>query len=129
LPQLTRLTRAAQPDDYSRGAQSHRICRLRTAPTVVGIVDIAGHFQTRQKLNIACETADCHGAKAAPLVAASKLRPRLLKRPKGHTFVTRAAIKFAVDPPSNRHSLTISNFGTASEMAAGETVAMTTIGR
>jgi hypothetical protein len=70
----------------------------------------------------------CRGH-AVPPVDADKLRPLPFKLSKGRISSSEQQSNSVADPPSNRHSLTMSNFGTVSETATGENVARITIGR
>src|SRR3984957_179429 len=79
-------------DSYSGAGWSHRIWPFRIARIFVGVVDFAGHFQTGQELDVACETADRRHGETGALVDTGKLRPICLELFKRRGFVLMAAI-------------------------------------
>jgi hypothetical protein len=82
--------------------------------------NIACHFQTGQQFDIARETADVAAAMQFLLSMPTNC-VHSLSSCRGAAFsLSEQRSNSVADPPSNRHSFTMSNFGTVPEMATGE---------
>jgi hypothetical protein len=104
-------------------------CKSRTRASLRRVLHIPLHFEARQQLDIARDIVRAGFPVALGFLTGIELCPLGLKRVARLCLIDRAPLLRLLVPPSNWHSLAISNFGTVSAIGTACREVRITIGR